>query len=80
MDTKEEAGLAVTDALAVGRPGLLEGEVAEIGATKEGGLGAQPDSLVGSLIAKSTREGNTYRAWSMGVSGSGPGAVGSSSY
>ena len=58
-DTMEEASLAATDALAVGRLGMMEGNIAEMGATKEGGLGAQPDSLAGSLIARSTREGST---------------------
>ena len=70
-----EDNLAAADA-------LVEGcfSIAGLGATQEGGLGAQPDSLEGSLIANSTRGGSTYRAWSMGVSGSTPVAVGSDSY
>ena len=58
-DTMSEASLAATGALAVGCFGMLEGNIAEMGATKEGGLGAQPDSLAGSLRASRTRAGST---------------------
>ena len=61
--TVTEGGLAAIGAMAVGclvgTGAMLEGGLAAMGATVEGGGGAHPDFLGGSLKALITRVGST---------------------